>query len=133
MKRFILILLVMLFTTLNADAVFITYSSTGHPTRMMHPSGRVSSINNFGSNAAFLPRNTAAAAHRLRMHQLQRDYARVRGADRFARPYGYYNHGYGVGPARAVVRSVPPSRFNRNYQITSQSRSYTRNGITYFD
>jgi hypothetical protein len=133
MKRFILILAVLLLTNVSANAVYYrSIGGIGRPTHVMTPSGHMKSLNNFGSNAAFLPHNRIAAGQRMRMREHMK-YTRVHNHDRFARPYGYYNHGYGVGPARAVVRSVPPSRFNRNYQITSQSRSYTRNGITYFD
>ena len=136
MKRFILILAVMIFTTLSANAMTVNYLG-GYPSRIVHPSGHTSSINNFGSNAAFLPQNTAATAQRLRMQQMQREYARLRGENRFAKPYGYYDRGYagykpyGYGTPHSPRTQM--SRFDRNYQITSQGHSYTRNGITYFD
>ena len=137
MKRFILILAVMMYTGLCANAMTVQYMG-GHPSRVMHASGRSSSINNFGANAAFLPQNRAAESQRLRMVKMQREYARLRGENRFARPYGYYDRPYGYSKPYGYgtphsVKVPPQSRFDRNYQITSQSHSYTRNGVTYFD
>ena len=129
MKRFILILAVMMFTTLSANAMYMQgVGGVGHPTHVMMPSGHMRSINNFGSNAAFLPKNTVGAAARMRM---ARGPATLRGGDRFARPYGY--NGYNMGGSMNTPRPVQVSRFDRNYQISTTRKSYTRNGVTYFE
>ena len=82
-------------------------------------------MNNFGSNAAFLPYNHITAGERMRTRKFARTYAESL-ADR--------NRMRGYPPIRTNRVTPPPqiSRFDRNYRISS-GRSYIRNGIRYFD
>ena len=136
MKRFILILAMLLLTNVSANAVYYTgVGGIGRPTHVMSHSGRMVSINNFGSNAAFLPQNRIAAGQRIRMRNAYKNYAHMRGNDRFARPYGYYGNYYqGTGYNNINMnRPTQISRLDKNYQIPMTRKSYTRNGVTYFE
>ena len=136
MKRFILILAVLLLTNVSANAVYYrSIGGIGHPTHVMTPSGQMRSLNNFGSNAAFLPHNRVAAGQRMRMREHMK-YARTYNHDRFARPYGYYGNYYrGMGYNNGVNMNKPTqiSRLDKNYQVPMAKKLYTRNGVTYFE
>ena len=136
MKRFILILSVMMLTQMSANALHYTSVGTlGYPTHVVSH-GRSIPISNFGSNALFLPRNTHAAGHAIRMRENMR-YAQKRGGDRFARHYGYrggyYNQTIGYNNSVNTSKPAQMSRFDRNYQVPPTRKTYTRNGITYFE
>lgn len=133
MKKFILILTALFMFGLCAQSMEVHYMG-GRPAYISTPYGRTS-INNFGSNAAFLPHNTAAAGARIRAREfakLRAQSGMMRAPRRYARPYGrrYSNMSY---PVQTSVNITPVSRFDKNYQISTNRKSYTRNGITYFD
>ncbi len=77
MKKIITILFIIFFSTINAQAYVVNYDITGRPTNVSGFNGRnyyTKSINNFGSNASFLPQNTERAGIRQRQIQNEKEY-----------------------------------------------------------
>lgn len=106
------------------------YGALGRTGGMSRPS--------FGSNAAFLPRNRQAIASRVR--QVKRYNAETY-AIRNRNNFNFnINSNTGNGNSRMMsstmasrtTSSTQPSRFNRSYKISTQ-KSYTKNGITYYN
>ncbi len=124
MKKFLLTLLIFGLTTTVANATYhVHYSNTGAVASSHRGAPRhISST--FGRNAAFTPANRA----RLAAVRRQRQYARLRGE------CGNCPNNYNRQPLVATTVSTTPeiSRFSKSYKITPQ-KSYTRNGITYYN
>lgn len=122
MKKIILTVLLIAFTAMSAEATtFVRYNPGGSVVSVRR--GYHNPTASFGSNARFTPANRRI----------------VRRPARPARPYRCrYEDCYGRRGARTVVNgsrrieSAPMSRFNKNYTISTQ-KSYTRNGITYYE
>ncbi|MBD5403181.1 hypothetical protein HDR58_10375 [bacterium] len=133
MKKFILTCLVICFTCIaaNAEQIFFT---AGRPTHTMNGRGYVRSINNFGSNAAFSPEQTARAAQRIRRHQ--REDAINRAISNFGQYNNMNNRPILNNPMtnRNTIASqrTEVSRFDKNYTVPNR-KSYTKNGITYYN
>lgn len=112
MKKFIVLILVMLFTAINAEATTtVFYGNAGRPIYRSHGAAYRTSANRFGSNAAFTPANRTMAGRSMRMGQYQK------------------------AITRSVAVSSPRncSTLNRNYVPHTATSSYTRNGITYYN
>ncbi len=125
MKKFLLTALVILMTCMSAQATqFVRYSITGRPI--------VRSSTHFGRNALYTP------ANRMRAGARSRAYAREKAITRAISSMGqrcYAGAQGGYIPMRNSVASTPiatQSRFNKNYVIRTP-KSYTRNGITYYN
>lgn len=135
MKKFLLVLFLTGFTCLSANAYSVHYMN-GHPVSVNYSNGYSRSINNFGRNAAFLPQTQARAARYRRAVARQVAITKAienMGNNRYPSRCGYgapnrINH---INTASAVT-SGNVSRLNRNYSIKSQ-KSYSRNGITYYN
>ena len=70
MKKILLVFLVFLFASIPASAAQVFYNVAGHPTHVSYGGGAYTRpINNFGSNAAFLPSNRRATSERLRARE----------------------------------------------------------------
>lgn len=146
MKKIFATLFILLFSNLSASANYqVFFGNTGHPVSYSRGGSRAVSMNNFGSNAAFAPKNTRG-----------RSFAR----DSFARPVcdwcfarprsaNIYRHNHDYIMARTRNRQArmrqyistsaskinhPVSRFDKNYQLSSNSsnKSVTCGGITYY-
>lgn len=141
MKKIILTVLVILFSTMSVNAAEYIYGAGGRQPIARVSRGQVHSIHNFGSNALFTPQNASRAGARNRA--IAREKAMTRaiancGSRRVGSGYGYgYGYGsrYGYGAQVAETAHVAPveiSRFDKNYKI-SPPKSYTKNGITYFN
>lgn len=127
MKKIFLLFLVLIFSSLSAGAHQVVYDITGRPSYVSYYGGAYTrSINNYGSNALFLPSNMAAAGQRMRVRRFARTYAQTL-ADRNRMRVGYPTM---VMQRRRPVQQI--SRFDKNYKIIS-SKGYVRNGIRYFD
>jgi len=119
MKRFMLVLALFGMICLSANAGEIVYSNTGRPAYHINGYGQRRDFNNFGSNAAFLPRNTMGYRYNRRLGY------DMNGRRGYAQP-GMRNE------VSAPVRPIQVSRFDKGYQISTR-RSYTKNGITYYN
>lgn len=112
MKKFIATVLLLMFTSLSANATTqVFFGNTGRPVSYSRGFHR-SSMHNFGSNAAFTPANRAYAGFRNR--QIKRQKAITKAI------------------AATAQRSMP-STLSRNYTPTRTTTSYTRDGITYYN
>lgn len=134
MKKFLLTVLLIMFTSLSANATYsVSFGNTGRPAFVSH-GGMSRSMHNFGSNAAFTPRNRAYAG--IRNREIQRQKAVTRAISSMAaQNYGNSNYNYqrtmnGTRNSVAVQNQV--SRFDRNYTVKTQ-KSYTRGGVTYYN
>ena len=126
MKKVLFIFLLLMFTSLTAGAIQVNYGVCGVPVSVYHGRGVYTSVNNFGSNAAFLPQNRMRAAQRMRARRFAQTRAQIIAQQRA-------NGLLPPPPPTMYNRPTPPiSRFNRGYTISS-GRSYIRNGIRYFD
>lgn len=135
MKKIILTVLVILFSTMSVNATEYIYGAGGRQPIARVSRGQVHSIHNFGSNALFTPQNASRAGARNRA--IAREKAMTRAiANCGNRRVGYgYGSRYGYGAQVAETAHVAPveiSRFDKNYKI-STPKSYTKNGITYFN
>lgn len=127
MKKFLLMVFVIFFTCIEANATSqVFFTNTGRPSYRVSGAYRsVRPMHNFGSNARFAP---TSAAHRaqIRNRAIQRHKAMPRSmAQRYPNRYGVPNT-----PARQMA--AQPSRLNKNYTISTQ-KTYSRNGITYYN
>ncbi len=126
MKKVLLTLLMIIFTSLSANATYtVHFGNTGHPAYAVHGGTVRRSLHSFGSNAAFTPSN------RIRPARVSRTKAMTRAMKNMNR-YGGNGYGNAYSYRAANVVSVEPSRFSRNYTPRTQ-RSYTRSGITYYN
>lgn len=134
MKKFLLTILMIMLTSLSANATYsVHFGNTGRPAFAVHGGTMRRSINTFGSNAAFTPENRALAGQRMRAIARERAITKAIGSmgnygNTYAR--GGYNRAYSYRAASTVA--VEPSRFSKDYTPRTQ-RSYTRDGITYYN
>lgn len=124
MKKFILTLLLIMFTSMSAEATYVVhYGNTGRPVSVSRGIRPARSVYRYGANAAFSPGYRAARPRR------------VAACPRSTRrgEYGNYNNGYQSAYVnRAAVASTEPSRFSRNYTVPVR-KSYSRGGMTYYN
>ena len=129
MKKFILTVLVIIFSALSVNAEQVFYFA-GRPSYVRTAVGGTRSLNNYGSNAAFAPRTRHINSQRAIADARRRRFERRMAKDRFARPYGYsYDM---LRPARLSTPSQV-SRFSRDIQISTTSKGHLRNGVIYYD
>ena len=120
---------------MSVNAAEYIYGAGGRQPIARVSRGQVHSIHNFGSNALFTPQNASRAGARNRA--IAREKAMTRaiancGSRRVGYGYGG-RYGYGAQVAETVhVAPVEISRFDKNYKIGTP-KSYTKNGITYFN
>ena len=117
MKKFILILVILLFTSLNSNAAYIC-SGTHCRTGYAHPKTRFAKPNK-------------------RFSQPQKRMAHVRPKYLYSNEYqkNIVKHQSGMKrqyPTTTKVQNNTPSRFNKNYQAT-QYRTLSCGGITYYN
>lgn len=124
MKKFILTILVIIFSAISTNAAQIHYFN-GRPAYVRTTTGGMRSLNNYGSNAAFAQNIRYANSRRAVMAARQRKFARQMARNNFSRPYGYYDM---VRPAR-VARPSQISRLNRNFQINTTTQGRLINGV----
>lgn len=145
MKKFILSLVIILFSCLSANATSqVFFTNTGRPSHISYGSGPRKSIDNFGYNAGFLPQNNPY--YYRRSHHYQRRFAhpaRCCAKPRSAYKYSH-NHAnitYRTQQRKAYttqrVQSSPRknnqtiSRFDKNYNL-SPSKKISTNGVIFY-
>ncbi len=134
MKKFLLTLFVICFTCLASDAGSL-YFSGGMPVRYSSGNGRSHSVNRYGTNAAFAPHTRARIVAKQR--QIRRYNAITKALENYGSRSAYGMGGYGgaygmSSRANRAYVAEQPSRFSKDYTIKPQ-KSYTRNGITYYN
>lgn len=113
MKKFLLMLILIGFTSLSANATYeVSYGMGGQRTSVSHGFQTTHSVNGFGRNALFLPENTARAGSRARQIEMQRAMTQALASN--------------------MNSQNEVSRYDRSYTVRTQ-RSYTKNGITYYN
>lgn len=127
------------FTCLASEAGSL-YFSGGMPVRYSSGNGRSHSVHRYGTNAAFAPHTRARAM--VRQRHINRYNAITKAIGNYGSRGGYnmgaygmggYGGGYGVPRmAQRTYVAEQPSRFSKEYTIKPQ-KSYTRNGITYYN
>jgi hypothetical protein len=129
MKKFVLTLLVLVFCSMGSTVFATTqvsYNVAGAVSTIKHgPSHTTTFANNFGTNAAFSPHSIALASQRHRA---------MRRAT-MANEYNYRNNNHGgrlSSNGNSPAQVAPASRFNKSYTVSSQ-KSYTKNGVTYYN
>ncbi|MBQ8459776.1 hypothetical protein IJ541_06710 [bacterium] len=126
MKKFLLTCLVVFFSCLSANASSqVFYGAGGRPSHVSVGGGAYRSINNFGSNALFAPQNVREAGRR----QMARKFANAQ--IQAMTNQGRYGDG-GIHSGMVMPKRIEISRFDKNYKI-STGKSYTKNGVTYFE
>lgn len=146
MKKFILSLVIIMFSSLSANATSqVFFTNTGRPSHIYYGTRPIRSINNFGYNAGFLPRNNPYY-YRTAGYRYERGFARP--AHCCARPRSAYkythnreNINYRTQQRRLVTtqraQSMPQknvqtiSRFDKNYSIAPTKR-ISANGVTFY-
>jgi hypothetical protein len=126
MKKFVLSLLVFVFSSMSS-LVFATtqvsYNVAGTVASVRHGATHTTSFSsNFGSNAIFAPRNAAMAGQRPRAMQRM-----MVNQPQYKNPYGRISSNEGV-----PIQVSQESRFSKNCTI-STPKSYTKNGVTYYN
>ena len=155
MKKILVLFAVFLLTTCDvfAAAYSVRYSPTGARMSVTRGTGLPRSLNRYGSNALFLPQNAARAGRASRMVARQKAVTRAIRAQALkteSEAFATINNSIGAnGNNIAALRgssaysgartlsqaSTAPaevSRFSRNYKIPTQ-KTYTRNGVTYYN
>ena len=138
MKKVLVMLVMVLFSCVPANATYqLFFNAGGVPISRAYGGGMRRSINNFGSNAGFTPRNIRREQARRRA--IARENAITNAINSMGRNNSY-NGGMNSGmyanySQRSVNRTavVEQSRFDRNYTPARTTRSYTRNGVTYYN
>ena len=124
MKKFILIVLVIIFSALSVNAEQVFYFA-GRPSYVRTVTGGTRSLNNYGSNAAFAPSTRHINSQRAIMDARRRQYARRMARNNFSRPYGYYDQ---LRPSVAAKPSQV-SRLNKDFQINTTTQGHLINGV----
>ncbi len=139
MKKVLVMLVMVLFSCVPANATYqVFYNAGGVPISRAHGGGMRHSINNFGSNAGFTPQNIRREQARRRA--VAREEAITNAINAMGRNNNYNN---GMNPRmyanyspRSTSRTAvveQQSRFDRNYTPVRATKTYTRNGITYYN
>lgn len=135
MKKVLLTFLVILFTGMSANAGQLFFTG-GVPTHYSSGYGVSRSVHRYGTNAAYTPYNRTMTARRNREVRRYKAVTRAiqTGAYNQSRVgYNGYGGGYsGAYRAQSAASAEPMSRLNKNYTIKTQ-KSYTRDGITYYN
>ncbi len=137
MKKVLVMLVMVLFSCVPANATYqVFFNAGGVPISRAHGGGMRHSINNFGSNAGFTPQNIRREQARRRA--VAREEAITNAINAMGRNNSYnggMNGMYSNYSPRATSRTavVEQSRFDRNYTPARTTRSYTRNGVTYYN
>lgn len=131
MKKLLLVFFTVLFTTLSSNAAaIVSYGPGGVPLSMQLGPKKYSVVGDyyhFGENALASPQNIA----RQRMRRINNQ---IRRRNTIAEGYvPTIKNSAGVLPSAPVEYTRSISRFNRNYRISAPRKSYTRNGITYYN
>jgi hypothetical protein len=132
MKKFILALMVFTLCSISTTAMATTqvsFNNAGAMSTIRHGAYRTTPAHNFGSNAAFLPRNAALTSQRNRA--AQREKAMTRAMANQYRNNGY-NRNISANTSAAPVATQQISRFSKDFTIAPQ-KSYTKNGVTYYN
>ena len=121
MLRILLSLFILLMGFSPVFATQTIHYMAGVPVSVSNGSGYSHSINNFRNTPRYAnpPRTYYSGYHRRYSNPCRR----------VARPYGYYSNSRPVIVTKEVI--VTPSNTTRN--TTSVQRTYTRNGITYYN
>lgn len=133
MKKFLAVLFILLFTAGDAFAtVEVRFNNAGARRSIQYGAHSPRSAVNFGRNAAFTPASTRAAGIR------QRQFARERAMTRALARNTYQTGGCGGrgGYSQNIASSVTqttPSRFDKNYTVSTAKKTYTRGGVTYYN
>lgn len=134
MKKFLAIVFTILFVNNIASATtVVTYNNAGARMTVQRGASAPRSAFITGRNAAFLPKNTAAAARRHRA--IAREEAITRAIANYGNNKPYNNSGCCNNRRTNTIASSAPaqiSRLNKSYTVKTQ-KSYTRNGITYYN
>ena len=128
MKKFILTVLILLFSVVSANAEQVYYFY-GRPSYVRSATGGIHSINTYGSNAAFAPGTLRRNSQRAIADANSRKYARQMARNNFSRPNGYYDT---LRPA-TVAKPSQISRLNKNYRINTTPKGHLVNGIICYD
>ena len=127
MKKFLLLFVIFLFTITDANAVTTTvrYNNAGVPIRITRGYGRPAGINN------------------LERHNYYTRRARPAMPATPALPYGYRTRHAHNNPPPPLVNynfpapvqsaNVPKSRLDKNFNAVVPQKSYTMNGVTYYN
>jgi len=133
-----LLTLVLIFLLATCDGVLATtsvrYNNAGARMTISRGTRAPRSAVTFGRNAGFTPAYRRAAGRRMRA--IERHKAITRAIANQGCPGMYPNRYPNRYPVMYYSQSNAPieiSRFNRNYTITPVQKSYTRNGITYYN
>ena len=146
MKKFILSLIILMFSCLSASATSqVFFTNTGRPSHISYGTSPIRSIDNFGYNAGFLPQNNPYY-YRTTNYRYERGFARPARCCAKPRSAYKYNHNYENINYRTKqrkiattqrVQSIPRkntqtiSRFDKNYSLTPTKKIST-NGITFY-
>lgn len=138
MKKVLVMLVMLLFSCVPANATYqVFFNAGGVPVSRAYGGGMRHSINNFGSNAGFTPRNIRREQARRRA--VAREEAITNAINSIGRNNGYNGMNsrmYANYSQRSVSRTAvveQQSRFDRNYTPARTTKSYTRNGVTYYN
>jgi len=128
MKNFLLLAVIFLFTTTSANAIttYVKYNNAGSPVSVTRGYGRpmtMAEASQYGYNRYARP-------------------ARPSVPSRPAMPYGYRTRHAHIPPALTNYNFPAPvqsatipntSRLDRNYNVSLPQKSYTMNGVTYYN
>ncbi len=138
MKKVLVMLVIVLFSCVPANATYqVFFNAGGVPTSRAYGGGMRHSINNFGSNAGFTPRNIRREQARRRAVAREEAFTKAissmgnNGYNNGMNPRMYANYSQRSVSRTAVVDQQ--SRFDRNYTPARSTKSYTRNGVTYYN
>lgn len=127
MKKFLLLLVVFLFTITNANAVttYVRYNNAGSPlsvTRGYGPSMTMAQASRYGYTRYARPARPSMPSrpafpygHRARHPQM---------------PPTMTNYNF-LAPVQSAI--IPKSRLDKNFDAVVPKKSYTMNGVTYYN
>lgn len=142
-KKLLLTIILIGFTSLSANATYeVNYGMGGQMTSISHGFYTTHSVNNFGSNALFLPQNTNRGGYGRRYARPGDYYSRSRCGDEYMSNHDIImertrmRQAY-MGNRMYNTPNIPPtnnsiSRLDKNY-TPSGYKTISSNGIIYYN
>ena len=128
MKKFVLLFLVILFSATSANAAdLIRYNNAGMPISIQRNMGMPVSVTSLPNRAVIMQNH--GIAHPAMPAMPSRPTLARYNSPCYRRPPRMMNYNF-MPPIRPITTV---SRLNRNYSANMSRRSYTQNGVTYYD
>ncbi len=129
MKKFLLLAVIFLFTMTSANAVttYVRYNNAGSPlsvTRGYGPSMTMAQASRYGYTRYARPARPSVPARPAMPYGYRTRHAHI--------PPSLTNYNF-LAPVQSATIHKNTSRLDRNYNVSLPQKSYTMNGVTYYN